>query len=212
MPAESSSDRSGAAIDCVYPFQGRWLVQNSPADRVPSHGTTLFGSAHAIDFVPVDAGGRSAPFTVAALLRTEVPEHFPGFGRRLCSPAHGAIIVVEDSLADHRTHRGFPSLLYAASQRTRLAGGWRELAGNHVVIAVGSAFVVLCHLQQHSAMVVPGQSVTPGEPVARVGNSGNSTEPHVHVQAVDRLDFDNAQPVPMSFDGGMPRSGEIISV
>ena len=40
-------------FDLAYPFTGRWLVQNSPADRVPSHGTELFASAYAIDFVPV---------------------------------------------------------------------------------------------------------------------------------------------------------------
>ena len=39
------------------PFEGRWLAQNSPARRVPSHGTELFGMAHAIDFVHVGERG-----------------------------------------------------------------------------------------------------------------------------------------------------------
>ena len=49
-------------IELALPFAGRSIVRNSPADRVPSHGTTRFASAHAIDFVPV--GGdqcRSSP-------------------------------------------------------------------------------------------------------------------------------------------------------
>ena len=33
----------------ALPFTGRWIVQNSPASRVPSHGTELFGSSHAIE-------------------------------------------------------------------------------------------------------------------------------------------------------------------
>ncbi|MGO3279506.1 MAG: M23 family peptidase, partial [Brevibacterium aurantiacum] len=41
-------------LDMDYPFTGRWLVQNSPANRVPSHGTRLFATSYAIDFVPVD--------------------------------------------------------------------------------------------------------------------------------------------------------------
>ena len=47
-------------VDLRFPFTGHWLTQRSPADRVPSHGTTLFATTFAIDFVPVDASGRSA--------------------------------------------------------------------------------------------------------------------------------------------------------
>ncbi len=72
-------------LDLRWPFTGAWLTQNSPAERVPSHGTTLFASAHAIDFVGVDAAGRSAPLGWRALLRPEPPTGFVGFGRR-CSP------------------------------------------------------------------------------------------------------------------------------
>ena len=42
------------SVDLAYPFEGRWLTQNSPANRVPSHGTTLLATSFAIDFVPVD--------------------------------------------------------------------------------------------------------------------------------------------------------------
>lgn len=52
------------AVDLAFPFTGRWLVQNSPANRTPSHGTTLFATTYAIDFVPVNDLGRTAPFTM----------------------------------------------------------------------------------------------------------------------------------------------------
>src|SRR5699024_10366688 len=67
-----SRDGPGGAMGATalaYPFTGRWQVRNSPADRVPSHGTRSFGLAHAIDFVPVTADGRTAPYTVTSLLR-----------------------------------------------------------------------------------------------------------------------------------------------
>src|SRR5690606_16444772 len=48
------------AIVVELPGPGRGLVQNSPARRVPSHGTELFGTRYAIDLVGVDDRGRSA--------------------------------------------------------------------------------------------------------------------------------------------------------
>jgi hypothetical protein len=79
------------SIDLEYPFTGRWLTQNSPANRVPSHGTTLFGTSYAIDFVPVNDTGRTAPITFGSLVRPEPPERFPGFGRRVLAPIAGVV-------------------------------------------------------------------------------------------------------------------------
>lgn len=45
----------------ALPFTHRWVVQNSPARRVPSHGTDLLGQRYAIDFVGVDDRHRTAP-------------------------------------------------------------------------------------------------------------------------------------------------------
>ena len=56
-------------IDFAYPFAGRWLVQNSPANRVPSHGTASFATSYAIDFVPVGYDGRTARVTLSSLVR-----------------------------------------------------------------------------------------------------------------------------------------------
>src|SRR5918993_5948320 len=64
------------------PFTGRWLTQNSPARRVPSHGTDLFGERYAIDFVGVDDRHRTAPRRDwRTVLATEPPERFVAFGR-----------------------------------------------------------------------------------------------------------------------------------
>lgn len=49
-----------------------------------------------------------------------------------------------------------------------------------------------------------------GEPLGRCGNSGNSTAPHVHLEAIDRLDVLHASAVPINFGGHLPRKGEII--
>src|SRR5699024_6486185 len=93
-------------IDLAFPFTGRWLTQNSPADRAPSHGTDLFATAKAIDFVPVDERGRTAPMRVGSWLSPEPPDRFPGFGRPIYAPAGGVVVATHDSEPDHDAHRG----------------------------------------------------------------------------------------------------------
>lgn len=199
-------------VDLAYPFVGKWLVQNSPANRVPSHGTRLFASSYAIDFVPVNDAGRTAPITIRSLARSEPPERFPGFGRPILSPVSGAIVATHDGTPDHPAYRGFSSLGYALGQRERAAHGWLALAGNHIAVDTGSAIVVLCHLRQGSSEVHVGQSVNLGRLLAACGNSGNSTEPHLHVQVVDSLRGERANAVPMTFQGQLPRNGQIVDV
>ena len=196
-----------------FPFEGRWLTQNSPANRVPSHGTALFASSYAIDFVPVDERGRTAPFTVGSLLRPEPAERFPGFGRVVLAPVDGVVVRVHHTVVDHPSFRGLPSVGYALTQRRRAAAGWEGLAGNHVLIELGDGPVVaVCHLQLDSVQVQVGQRVRVGEVLGRCGNSGNSTEPHVHLQAIDRPDVRYAAAVPITFGGRVPRNGEIVEV
>ncbi|WP_322410477.1 M23 family metallopeptidase [Microbacterium invictum] len=197
-------------VELAYPFEGCWRVQNSPADRVPSHGTRAFASSFAIDFVPVGPDGRSAPFTLRSLLRTEPAEAFPGFGRPILSPVAGTVVDVHDGEPDHPAHRGLRSIAYAVTQRRRVAAGWRTLAGNHVIIQAGDAVVALCHLAASSITVTAGRDVGIGDAIAGCGNSGNSTEPHLHVQAMDDLDPTRARARPIRFAGSMPRNGAIV--
>lgn len=198
-------------VDLEYPFTGRWQVRNSPANRVPSHGTALFASSFAIDFVPVDVAGRTAPVNTRSLFTPEPPGRFPGFGRPILSPVAGTVVGMHDGAPDHEAYRGLPSVGYALTQRRRATEGWVALAGNHVMIETPDGVVAaVCHLQQSSVRVQLGHTVRVGEPLGRCGNSGNSTEPHVHVQALDRADVPNATAVPIAFRGRLPRNGEII--
>lgn len=201
-----------ATVDLNCPFTGRWLVQNSPANRVPSHGTTLFASSYAIDFVPVDAAGRTAPMTLGALVRPQFPERFPGFGRPLVAPIEGTVLAAHDSEPDHVAYRGFPSVGYALTQQRRARAGWVALAGNYVLIEGDGWVVALCHLQRGSIRLGAGQRVQIGDVLGRCGNSGNSTEPHVHLQAIDGCDIKRAKAVPITFGGLLPRNGDVVRV
>lgn len=203
---------SAIPVDLDYPFTGRWLAQNSPADRVPSHGTVRFGSSHAIDFVPVDELGRSARLSVASLLRPTPAVRFAGLGRPILVPISGVIVSAHDGEPDHDAYRGIPSLWYALTQPRRMASGWRGLAGNHVLIEADAGVIALAHLRQGSLRVRTGDRVRMGDVLAACGNSGNSTEPHLHLQAVDSFDIERASALPIRFRGALPHNGQIVEV
>lgn len=198
------------------PFRGRWRTEMSPARRVPSHGTEAYGSSHAIDFVAVDEHGRSAPASWRSVLATESPEGFVGFGAAVLAPVAGTVVATHDGEPDHEAHRSpFASVSYALTQASRARAGHHALAGNHVVLEIADGHVLLlAHLRRGSLRVQPGQRVGAGDVVGECGNSGNSTEPHLHVQVSDRADWDRAKGVPLAFrlaDGvRVPQEGEIV--
>ena len=82
-----------------------------------------------------------------------------------------------------------------------MRAGAPAVAGNHVVLGLGPSgpFVLLAHLRRGTLRVGPGDSVTVGEMVGECGNSGNSTEPHVHVQVTDSVVWSAAVGLPISF-------------
>ncbi|MBW9215458.1 M23 family metallopeptidase [Mumia sp. zg.B53] len=189
------------AVVLDLPFTGRWIVQNSPARRFPSHGTTLMGTSYAIDFVGVDERRRTAPLRDwRTYLATEPPERFYAYGRPIRAPCDGTVVAVHDGEVDHEARRSQLALVpYALGQAARIRQGPAAIAGNHVTLRYGAVFVTLVHLRRGSLLVDVGDAVTAGQQVAECGNSGNSTEPHVHVQANDSADIATARAVPLAF-------------
>jgi murein DD-endopeptidase MepM/ murein hydrolase activator NlpD len=59
----------------------------------------------------------------------------------------------------------------------------REHPANHVTVRCGDVEVFMAHLMRGSAKVSAGAMVRAGEPVGRVGNSGHTLEPHLHIGA-----------------------------
>jgi hypothetical protein len=191
------------AIVISLPFAGLWLARNSPARRVPSHGVDLLGERYAIDFIGVDDRRRTAGRRDwRTLLATEPPERFLGFGRPILSPADGVVVDAHDGEVDHAGRRSQLALVpYALGQAARLRQGVNAIAGNHLIIALpgGAAYVALVHLRAGSLRVAVGEQVTTGQVIADCGNSGNSTQPHVHIQVMDSRDLSVARGLPMAF-------------
>ena len=190
-------------VTLSLPFDGRWLALNSPARRVPSPGVGLYGERYAIDFVAVDDRGRSASaFDLRSLTATEPPERFLGFGMPVLAPVAGRGVGVHDGEDDHAAHRSLPAgMRYLSGQRARLARGMHAITGNHLVVhdwRTGS-YVAMVHLKRGSLEVGVGDDVVVGQPLARCGNSGNSTQPHVHIQAMDDKDPERAWGLPIAF-------------
>ncbi len=148
MAGETPARGRGAQeVEISLPFTERWLVQNSPARRVPSHGTDPFGERYAIDFVGVDDRHRTAGTRDRrTLVATEPPERFVAFGRPVLAPGDGTVV----------------------------------------------------HVQRGSVHVSPGQELVAGQQIARCGNSGNPTQPHVHLQVMDGADPFVARGLPMT--------------
>jgi hypothetical protein len=217
-------------IELSLLFTGRWLARNSPARRVPSHGSDLFGERYAIDFIAVDERPRTAGHRDwRTLFATEPADRFFAFGRPILAPASGIVAEVHDGEPDHEGRRSQLALVpYALGQAARLRRGVGAVAGNYVTISLAQsgAFVALAHLQAGSIRVSVGQEVGEGEQIARCGNSGNSTQPHVHMQAMDSADLSIARGLPMTFrrfrewsagaerfqvrERGMPAEGAVV--
>jgi murein DD-endopeptidase MepM/ murein hydrolase activator NlpD len=134
-----------------------------------------------LDIVKLNALGNRARGIAPADL-----EKYAIFGVPVYSPCEGTVVRAED---------GHPDL--APPERDR-----EHLAGNHVVIRTGDVKVLLAHLEKGSVAVKTGDEVVPGQEIGRVGNSGNTSQPHLHIHAERGGSPDSildGQGVPMRF-------------
>lgn len=89
------------------------------------------------------------------------------FGEPVYSPCNGTI---------RETTNDLPDLTPPESDR-------QNPAGNHILMQCQGADVVLAHLQRGSLTVHEGERVGVGQAIAKIGNSGNTSEPHLHIHA-----------------------------
>ena len=108
-----------------------------------------------------------------------VNSEFYCFGLPIVAPAAGKIVWLSDGVRDNRPGLKNP----------------QQPLGNAVVLDHGAGeFSVLAHFRRRSLTVKLGQVVAVGETLGQCGNSGNSTEPHLHYHLQDG-------PVPLAGDG-----------
>lgn len=174
------------------PVRGRWVAVNSPADKVPSHGTHELGQTYAIDLVHVPHG-EWTPIRRRPLAAR--PDTFPAFGQDVLAPADGVVVQASGWQRDHWSRNSWPGFAYLLvegmvfrqllSFLTLSAG--RFVVGNSVVLDLGDGvYAVFAHLRRGSLRVRKGDRVRAGDVLGEVGNSGNTSEPHLHFHLMDR--------------------------
>lgn len=113
-------------------------------------------------------------------------EDYYCFGRPILAPAAGEVVEVVDGVADN-----VPGRLNA-----------RDVTGNRVVIDHGNGeFSMLAHLRQGSLRVERGDRVAAGDRLGDCGNSGHSSQAHLHYQLQDGPKFSDAAALPAQFNG-----------
>ncbi|WP_433797326.1 murein hydrolase activator EnvC family protein [Actinoplanes sp. CA-252034] len=190
-----------APVESAPPVRGRWVAINSPGTGTPSHGVRAYGQTYAVDLLQPSP---DAPATIGWSLRTRAPESFPCFGAPVLAMAPGTVVAVVDRRRDHRSRDTWPTLAWMMTVEAlgREFGGVSWILGNHVIVAHGDGtFAAYAHLRRASVKVRPGDVVTAGRQLADVGNSGNTSEPHLHVQLMDDPRPTAAAGVPMHWTG-----------
>jgi murein DD-endopeptidase len=173
-----------AAVEIGAPLRGGpWIAIYDPLLK-GGHRTAVYtidGRARipgrfAIDFIAHPAAG-ALPASRAADAN--------GFGADILAVADGTVAIAVDGVAD------------ATPPPITL-----ELApGNHVAIDIGNGrFAFYEHLQRGSVMVKPGDRVTRGQVIARLGSSGSSSiGPHLHFHVADAASVLAAEGMPFVF-------------
>ena len=145
------------------PLSEEWFVsQGGRAELVNYHYVTS-AQRDAFDIVQIVDGRTHQPGSTNL-------DSYHIFGAPLLAPESGVVTSVVDDLADQPIG----------------SADYEHQAGNHLVIDISEGrYLMLAHLREGSIKVEVGDRVTAGQVIAQVGNSGNTTEPHVHIQALN---------------------------
>jgi murein DD-endopeptidase MepM/ murein hydrolase activator NlpD len=175
------------------PLEGdRWLAANGP-DNSTGHRRALIALAgqgrisqrYAIDWIQLYEDGR-----------TWQNDPLKNASYR-CYGTH-AIAVADGVVAD--MHDGIPENVPGATSRA-VPITPETLGGNFILLDIGQgAFAYYAHLQPGSLKVKKGDAVHRGQVLGLVGNSGNSTEPHLHFHLADRNAAIDSEGLPYAFD------------
>ena len=140
---------------------------------------------YAVDFIGLDDGNRYRTG------RQDANIDYYGYEDIVYSTTAGEIESVIDTLPDN-TPPNVPTVDPKALYRT---------GGNQVVVKVSSGvYVYYAHLVRASINLKKGDKVEIGQPIGRLGNSGNSDAPQLHLQVMDGADPLRSNGIPWVFD------------
>ncbi len=193
-------------VNLAFPLEsGRYLVVNGGSNSsTNAHFETLDpgvpryrewrGQSYGVDMVALNGLGLRAHG-----VQPGDPLAYFIYSARVLAPCAGQVVVALDGLPDMQV----PDTDHD------------HLAGNHVLLRCADADVLLGHLQRGSVQVVAGAKVAAGEWLGRVGNSGNTGEPHLHIhaQGIGPINAPlGGDPHPIQFNGRFPVRGNLIEI
>ena len=185
--------RRAGAVVIKPPVSGaNWLAGNGPSNT-SVHRRTIFvidgepriGQRFAIDFVKLGPDGRAYhgdPGRNASYYAYDTP---------IKAVAAGAIAATLDGVPENTPESPeFATALTLAN-----------VGGNFIAERIGDGrYVMYAHLKPGSLTVKPGDQVAAGQILAHLGNTGSSTEPHLHLQVCDAPSFLGSNGIPYEFD------------
>jgi len=117
-------------------------------------------------------------------------KQFPYFGSEVRSVADGEVVAVRDGMPESKPFMP-PKTVHAPV----------DYAGNYVITRIGpDVYALYAHLQAGKIAVKIGDKVKAGSRIGRLGNSGNSTAPHLHFGLLDRPDPLTGNSLPFVID------------
>jgi len=141
------------------PFKGKWFVFWGGDTKELNNHHGIEPQNYAYDFCILDKAGKSYTGDTSDL------NSYHCFGKDVLSPADGIVMEAVDGLMDN-VPGSANNYMYP---------------GNYLLIKhTKNEYSLLGHLKQRSLLVKEGDQVKMGQKLAQVGNSGNSTEPHLH--------------------------------
>lgn len=174
------------------PFNGNnWYAANGPSNMsghrravLVMNGAPYIGQRYAIDWVKIGANHQTYEGDVSK------NENYFAYNEDVLAVGDGKVVKVVDGIPENTP--GDNSRAVVMTPHT--------LGGNQVALDLGGGMYALyAHLIPGSIKVKEGDFVKRGQVLAKLGNSGNSTEAHLHLQISDQPDFIAAEGVPYVF-------------
>ncbi|NOY60486.1 MAG: M23 family metallopeptidase [Calditrichaeota bacterium] len=165
------------------PFNGYWKVVNGGTDKLTSHSWNIMSQRYAYDFIYYGKNG------TGYMGNAKKAESYYAFNQDVLAPADGTIIKVRHNIRDH-THAGTGTIDLLT----------RDMRGNYLIICHGEGvYSLIAHLKKNSCKVRQGDFVKRGQVIGKCGNSGHSTQPHIHFHVQDKPNFYLAIGLPILF-------------
>jgi len=177
-----SADNYDCKVDYVLPFEGKWTVFNGGVSEGLSHSWEIIPQRYAYDFIIMDDDGKSFSGDNKKL------QSYYCYGKNVIAPADGTVVKVSNK---HKDSRVTGAKVYCDT--------W-DIRGNFIVIKhAEKEFSFIAHLIPGSITVRKGGKVRQGQVIAKCGNSGNTSEPHLHFQLQSGKSFFTSAGLPISF-------------